>query len=136
MSAGSDISLTKNQSLVLGVLSSANAPLSAYAILDSLKEEGFRAPLQVYRAIEKLQELSLVHRLESLNAFVACKDPGCSGHQITAFAICNDCTRVEEISDHKLTEMLEAISAEKNFSLESSVVELSGKCRDCTPSEN
>ncbi len=124
-------SLTRNQALVLGVLNDAPAPLSAYAILDSLRCEGFRAPLQVYRAIEKLQKLSLVHRLESLNAFVACKDPGCKRHRVTAFAICSSCDKVEEIFDQKLTEMLESISRKQGFELESSVVELSGKCASC-----
>ena len=61
----SNTDLTKNQKLVMGALSNANGPLSAYTILDELREHGFRAPLQVYRALEKLVELGLVHRLES-----------------------------------------------------------------------
>ena len=126
-----EITLTKNQSLVLGVLSRSNGPLSAYAILDDLRSEGFRAPLQVYRAIEKLQQLSLVHRLESLNAFIACKDPTCSGHRITAFTICKSCSSVDEISDGKLSALLEAISSDQSFELESSVVELNGVCSGC-----
>src|SRR5690606_26549261 len=48
--------LTKNQALVLNALSRAEGPLSAYTILDRLRDDGFRAPLQVYRALEKLQE--------------------------------------------------------------------------------
>src|SRR5690606_36153974 len=46
--------LTRNQSLVLGALTRAEGPLSAYTILDKLRDDGFRAPLQVYRALEKL----------------------------------------------------------------------------------
>ena len=46
-------SLTKNQEMVLGALNDAKAPMSAYAILDELRDEGFRAPPQVYRALEK-----------------------------------------------------------------------------------
>ena len=46
--------LTRNQSLVLGALTNAGGPLSAYTILDRLRDDGFRAPLQVYRALEKL----------------------------------------------------------------------------------
>jgi Fur family transcriptional regulator, zinc uptake regulator len=64
--------LTKNQALVLDVLSRAEQPMSAYTILDKLRDNGFRAPLQVYRALEKLLDFGLVHRLESLNSFVAC----------------------------------------------------------------
>ena len=58
--------LTKNQSLVMSALSKAEGPLSAYSILDELRDQGFRAPLQVYRALEKLMDVGLVHRLESL----------------------------------------------------------------------
>ena len=64
--------LTKNQSLVFETLQRADQPISAYTILDRLRDHGFRAPLQVYRALDKLVEAGLVHRLESLNAFVAC----------------------------------------------------------------
>ena len=39
--------LTKNQSLVLDALNHADGPLSAYTILDKLRDHGFRAPLQV-----------------------------------------------------------------------------------------
>ncbi|HSO47903.1 MAG TPA: transcriptional repressor, partial [Rhizobiaceae bacterium] len=56
--------LTKNQSLVMGALARSDGPLSAYTILDQLRDNGFRAPLQVYRALEKLVEFGLVHRLE------------------------------------------------------------------------
>ncbi|MCB1460156.1 MAG: transcriptional repressor, partial [Nitratireductor sp.] len=73
--SGSD-GLTRNQLLVLNALVAAGGPLSAYGILDQLREEGFRAPLQVYRALEKLVDQGKVHRLESLNAFVACSHPG------------------------------------------------------------
>lgn len=44
--------LTRNQTLVFDVLSKADGPLSAYTILDQLRDDGFRAPLQVYRALE------------------------------------------------------------------------------------
>ena len=80
--------LTKNQALVFGKLSDASGPLTAYALLDNLRENGFRAPLQVYRALDKLVDYGLVHRLESLNAFVACRHKGCADHKTAAFAIC------------------------------------------------
>ena len=73
--------LTKNQALVLERLEAANSPLSAYELLDQLREEGIKAPLQIYRALEKLQAADLVHRLESLNSFVACAEPHCHAHE-------------------------------------------------------
>ena len=110
--------LTKNQQLVLDALSGADGPLSAYTILDRLRERGFRAPPQVYRALDKLVELGMVHRLESLNAFVACRHPGCDTHEETiAFAICEDCGQVAEISDDALSDELSKIAGRAGFLL-------------------
>lgn len=90
-----DPRLTRNQSLVLSVLEASGQPLSAYGILDRLREHGLKAPLQVYRALDKLLEIGRVHRLESMNAFVVCCH---SLHRqlhprITAFEICETAAR-------------------------------------------
>ncbi len=124
-------SLTKNQELVLTTLDDAKTSLSAYTILDNLRAEGFRAPLQVYRALEKLIEVGLVHRLESLNSFVACQHSNCDQHKAIAFAICNSCERVEELNNSKLSTLVQTISSDRHFQLENSIVELRGKCADC-----
>ncbi len=123
--------LTKNQSLVMAALSKAEGPMSAYNILDELRDKGLRAPLQVYRAIDKLLELGLVHRLESLNAFVACRHPACETTESVAFMICETCGHVEEISDVKLAGELHKVAGNAGFKPSSSVVELRGCCRDC-----
>lgn len=123
--------LTKNQSLVMGTLAKAKAPLSAYAILDQLRGDGFRAPLQVYRALDKLVEFGLVHRLESLKAFVACRHPECDAHEIVAFTICDTCGKVEEISDDVLSRRIKNLSSEAGFHSKNSTVELRGTCQAC-----
>ena len=123
--------LTKNQSLVFGALSRADGPLSAYTILDQLRDDGLRAPLQVYRALDKLVETGLVHRLESLNAFVACRHPGCDSHETIAFAICETCGKVAEISDESLESRLRELAGESGFAINRAVVELRGLCAAC-----
>lgn len=129
--AHEDAELTKNQSLVLAVLSRVDGPLTAYNLLDELREHGFRAPLQVYRALEKLIELGRVHRLESLNAFVACRHPDCDASEVVAFTICETCGNVSEISDDTLAGQLRALAQEARFALKKSIVELRGICRGC-----
>lgn len=127
--------LTRNQALVLGVLEGASSPKSAYDILDALREEGFRAPLQVYRALEKLTELGLVHRLESLNAFVACADPhDHEAHEagITAFAICEDCGTVTEFHDRGIEGRLQAWQSAEHFKPEKTTIEIRGHCKACS----
>ena len=123
--------LTKNQSLVMGALMSSDGPLSAYTILDRLRDHGFRAPLQVYRALDKLVEFGLVHRLESLNAFVACRHPGCDGHETIAFMICQKCGQVNEITDRTLAVRLKQLAGEAHFALKKSTIELRGICSVC-----
>jgi len=124
--------MTRNQSLVLGALETSEGPLSAYAILDLLRDEGFKAPLQVYRALEKLVEQGQAHRLESLNAWVACSHRHRPGG-IAVFAICADCGDVTEFQDESVKGLLETRAAEFAFQMDHSTIELHGSCRDCTP---
>lgn len=123
--------LTRNQSLVLGALSDAEGPMSAYAILDHLRPDGIKAPLQVYRALDKLVASGLAHRLESLNAFVACAHPHCHRAGMAAFAICEKCGQVDEFSDEEIRERLESWSAAKGFQAYRTVVEMRGVCAGC-----
>lgn len=123
--------LTRNQTLVYGALARAEGPLSAYAILEELRAEGFRAPLQVYRALERLIAAGFVHRIESLNAFVACRSSDDDTHEIVAFAICEVCGKVIEATDDKLARDLGQIVRGAGFLLRRSTVELRGVCRDC-----
>lgn len=127
------VNLTKNQSMVMNALSEAEGPLSAYTILDGLRGQGFKAPLQVYRALEKLIELGLVHRLESLNAFMACQHPVCEGenNDTVLFAICESCGSVQELLNDNLAKAVEGIAGAADFSLKDSVVELRGVCHAC-----
>lgn len=124
--------LTRNQDLVYGALSRAQGPMSAYAILDELRDDGFRAPLQVYRALERLQALGLVHRLESLNAFVACCHPDCEEDGTVAFAICEQCGHVAEFTDAGLKKHLGAWASENGFRPRKTAIEIRGTCAACS----
>jgi Fur family zinc uptake transcriptional regulator len=126
--------LTRNQELVLGTLAHATAPLSAYDILDRLRDEGLRAPLQVYRALDKLTERGLAHRLESLNAFVCCADAHCHASGSIAFAICDQCGRVEEFAEPAIQSKLKGWSKASGFVPSRMTIELRGLCKDCLAS--
>ena len=123
--------LTRNQSLVLDALAKSAAPMSAYNLLDHLRVEGFRAPLQVYRALDKLVAQGRVHRLESLSAFMACQDPDCTSHAATVFMICEKCGKVSERSDASVALDLQAVARSDNFSVSKTNIELRGACGKC-----
>ena len=123
--------LTRNQSLVFGVLSHSECPLSAYSILDKLRDDGFKAPLQVYRALNELQKVGLIHRIECLNAFVACSQPDCGSHEYIAFAICENCEKVIEFSNDGVKSGLNYWAGTQKFQLQQTIIELRGKCQTC-----
>ncbi len=125
--------LTRNQELVLGALNHSPAPLSAYDILDRLRGDGLRAPLQIYRALDKLVERGLAHRLESLNAFVACADAHCHRKGLIAFAICSSCGKVDEFADAVIEERLGGWASREGFKTERTTMEIRGRCAACLP---
>jgi Fur family zinc uptake transcriptional regulator len=128
--------LTRNQHLVLDALTGATGPLSAYGILDRVRGDGIKAPLQIYRALDKLVELGLAHRLESLNAFVACAHAEDHHRGVAAFAICEGCGRVDEFADAVVEQRLDAWSRASGFRAERTTIEIRGHCRDCAAPGN
>ncbi|AQT48158.1 MULTISPECIES: Fur family transcriptional regulator [Bartonella] len=123
--------LTRNQMLVLAVLENEHTPLSAYTILDRLRDKGFRAPLQVYRALHKLVSEKLVHKLESVNAFMACLHPECHKHGLTVFIICEKCSHVAEVEDPTLAETILQMTQKEGFLPETTTIEIRGLCTNC-----
>lgn len=125
--------LTKNQSLVFNALARADGPLSAYTILDQLRGDGFRAPLQVYRALDKLLDYGMIHRLESINAFVACSYPHSHSHShgMIAFAICEKCGQVSEFSDDVITARVREWTSSNGFKQSKTTIEIRGVCASC-----
>lgn len=141
LQTGAGTPLTRNQSLVLEALTAADGPLGAYAILDRVRHHGVRAPAQVYRALERLRDLGLVHRLDTMNAFVACRH----GHGVGAsaatgaagdpapvvFVICEHCGATRELEDAVIGRRLSALARAEGFGLQASNVELRGTCAAC-----
>mgnify|MGYP001216880941 CR=1 FL=1 len=128
--------LTANQLAVLKTLEKSGRAMTAYDILDDVRDKGMRAPVQVYRALERLMEGGLVHRIESMNAFIACahghegdQDHGHS--EAVAFAICDDCGDVSEIPVPRAAKTIGAITGDSGFVTERTVVELRGHCAPC-----
>ena len=90
---------------VLELIGEASGGLKAYDLLDRLaKDHAAARPPTVYRALEFLIEQGLVHRIESLNAYVACPCPE-HAHRFQLL-ICRDCGRVEELHLDEINEQL------------------------------
>ena len=56
--------LSKNQQIILDLIVKSSEPLKAYSILFNVQKKGIKAPLQVYRALDKLVEIGKIHKIE------------------------------------------------------------------------
>jgi len=122
--------LTNRRLQVLEILLQSHQPMGAYEILAYLnraQSSQYVAPPIVYRALEFLLAEGLAHRIESKNAYICCVRPG---HQRAAqFLICRGCEKVAELERHDLDLLTDA--ARVGFTVDSSVVEITGHCADC-----
>ena len=123
--------LTPVRRKVLEMLLQDHKSLGAYAILDRLREAGFGSqPPVAYRALDFLVQYGFVHKIERLNAFVACSHPG-EVHS-PAFMICRKCDAVAEAQSAPSNGVLGAAARAAGFEIERTVVEAEGLCPDCT----
>ncbi len=126
--------LNETQTRIRDLLARAQKPLSAYDVIDALREHGRIAPPTVYRALQKLIDEGFAHRLETRNAYVACRDQGhCCGHRHRAgFMICRVCGHTLEFGDEEIERLLSAVAARGGFTAERVAIEIQGLCADCS----
>ena len=126
--------LSKNQQMVFQIIEKAKGPLKAYSILYDVQKKGIKAPLQVYRALDKLVEIGKIHKIESRNAFIACQNSSCQISKATAFSICESCEKVSEISNSKLSKYLSNFADEAGMKYNKYNLEFFGLCNKCKTS--
>lgn len=121
--------LTPLRRRVLEILLETHVALGAYDVLARLDAEGLGSkPPVAYRALNFLVENGFAHRIERLNAFVACVHPG-EDHS-PAFLICRSCGHVAEAGDAPLS-VLREVADQAGFVLERTVLEAEGLCPAC-----
>ena len=122
--------LTHRRMQVLEILLQSHQPMGAYEILANMNQAQSKqavAPPIVYRALEFLLAEGLAHRIESKNAYICCVQPG---HRSAAqFLICRGCEKVAELEKRDFELLSDA--ARVGFTVDSSVVEITGHCLDC-----
>ena len=123
--------LSKNQQIIFNLIHKSSEPLKAYTILFNVQKKGIKAPPQVYRALDKLVEIGKIHKIESKNAFVACRNSDCEISKATAFSICESCEVVDEISDVKLSKYLSSYNHKKGMKFKRFNLEFFGLCQKC-----
>jgi Fur family zinc uptake transcriptional regulator len=122
--------LTARRRTVLELLCASDKPLSAYEILDRMRATTRNpAPPTVYRALDFLLEQGLVHKIESLHAFVGCTHP--EHPHSSLFLICGDCGEVSEVENEALLQSLQTAERATGYKTRHPVVELLGTCAHC-----
>lgn len=135
--------LTPIRARVLGLIADAGQPVKAYDLLDQLRIDksridnsgegegvGAAAPPTVYRALDFLLANGFIHKLESVNAFVACHHPNAEQHS-APFVICDGCHKAVELEDEAIVATLDAQARALGFSPQTQTLEVHGLCADC-----
>ncbi len=123
--------MTSLRENVLRLIWQSHQPLGAYKLMDMLAAASTRrvAPPTVYRALDFLLEQGLIHRINSLNAFIGCTHP--STRHANNFLICTSCGIAIEFAYQGLQTSIDQTAAELGFSVDAQCIELIGHCANC-----
>jgi Fur family transcriptional regulator, zinc uptake regulator len=123
--------LTPPRLHVYEIIAASSQPLSAYDVLAKLKSK-LRAPKPptAYRALEFLSAHGFIHRIESLNAYVACGED--HQHNGSQFMICTSCGQVQEAHLCHVPPGLQSQADTNGFSIKRWSAELHGLCKACS----
>jgi len=122
--------LTPIRKRVLELIWKRHAPIGAYDILSQLSKEGGRdAPPTVYRALSFLLGAGLIHRIDTLNAYLGCETP----RQLHAaqLLVCRSCHAVTELGDPAITRLLSRRVKAAGFTADARDLEIKGLCGTC-----
>ncbi|MFZ7093106.1 transcriptional repressor [Primorskyibacter sp. 2E233] len=124
------LQLTPVRRKALEVLVAQHRAMGAYDVLEKLRDAGLGSqPPVAYRALDFLVTHGFAHRIEQMNAFIACAHPG--QRHAPIFLICRGCSAVVEAPGRAASDALQAAAAEIGFVTERVVIEAEGLCPGC-----
>lgn len=122
--------LTPIRMQVLEIIWASHNPIGAYDVLQKLQDSGHKpAPPTAYRALDFLVSADLIHRVESLNAYIGCPSPD-DKHQYQ-FYICNQCGHIAEVNDSAVADALSNAAKQLGFDSQQPMIEVHGVCKNC-----
>lgn len=126
--------LTPIRARVLELIAGEGRPIKAYDLLEKIRQgegEGAAAPPTVYRALDFLLANGFIHKLESVNAFVACHHPSTDQHSVP-FLICDRCHSAVELEDRAVVGALDERARALGFVPQAQTLEVHGLCARCS----
>lgn len=128
--AGRGVRLTSLRRRILEQVLNTDGVIKAYDLIHELSSaDRSIKPPTVYRSLAFLLEQGFIHRIESLNGFVACNHPG-EAHE-TLLMICDTCGHIHEMHPENISAALDQAAGREGFAISTKVVELHGLCRGC-----
>lgn len=126
--------LTTLREQVLLLIWQNHKPLGAYDLIDMLAAVSERriAPPTIYRALDFLLEVGIVHRINSLNAYIGCPSP--STDHPSYFLICTQCQTANECNDPELSQHIDNLGHKHQFAIKKQWLEVLGLCNECQQS--
>lgn len=123
--------LTPGRAAAYAALLENDKPLSAYDLIAQLEKQQDRkiAPLTVYRHLDFLMRVGLVHRLQSTQSYLPCDHPE-HDHK-SQYLLCSSCGQVDELESKTIEVLLSEIAAARGFRPKNAVVEVEGMCEVC-----
>lgn len=122
--------LTPDRRAVLEVLLEDHRAQGAYEIMDRIDWRGRRpAPTVIYRALDFLVNHGLAHKIESLNAFMACPKAGHTHKPM--IMICTACAQVAEFASPAVSRAIAKMARDHDFQPAETTVEITGLCSGC-----
>ncbi|MDR0356559.1 MAG: transcriptional repressor [Deltaproteobacteria bacterium] len=125
--------LTDIRRLILGLLLKTGQPVKAYDLIEEAGRLGRKmTPTTIYRALDFLIDNGLVHKVNALNAYVACTEQSVPLVHEPLLLVCPDCRKTSEINDPDLMDSIFAKLESLGFSISGGSIEVHGQCRSCS----
>ena len=125
------VRLTTIRKRILELICTSHKAIGAYELLDLFKLEDPKAkPVTIYRALDFLMEAGLVHKIESLNAFIGCLQA--EKQHKSVILICDNCKNAYEMDATAVYDNLFALSESMQFKPKCLTLELHGLCASCS----
>ncbi len=127
--------ITPIRQKILGIIRDNGRPIGAYALLDEYKKDHPRAaPPTIYRALDYLLDQHLIHKIEKLNAYVACHHHHGDHDPAVQILVCTRCGKTSETDATEIGKNADKVAKKMGFVVEQSILEIIGHCETCEPS--
>jgi len=120
----------KNDQQALNVLKKHNKGLTAYRLLSELQKTRNIKPMTIYRSLNSLQKMGIVHKSNQSKTYFVCNSTGKDKHN-PAVAVCKKCEKTEELNPNIFSKLFSNIKTKEKYNFSNFEIEISTICQKC-----